>query len=264
MRGALIAPPSANRTPDAALSWTVGTADADYPVTNAATLEPDIVAKTTGAGAATLRATFGGTERLEGVALINTNLSGLTATLTNNGGMVAQPRVVPSPEDGLSVNVYWDLREVASITATQWNVAVTGAATPIAIGTLLLIDEWTQLRVRWGWDLGDVFPRIEHRTSYGKRLQYWVPTRTRRYKSTALDAAQRNTLRGIFREAHGSILPWPLVPDFDDDAVLLVQALRDEFESTYRIGYGSFSADTATGLVESRVEVEEVSNGVAL
>lgn len=259
-----MAPPSENLATGATVSWSVGTANATYPVTNVKTLEPDVVAKTTASGSATLAATLGAATALQGVALINTNLRGLTATLSNSGGLAATPRVVPSPEDGLAVNVWWDLRGASGATAASWSIAITGASAPIAIGTLLLIRTWTLVRVRWEWELGDVFPVIEHRTSYGKRLQYQIPVRTRKYSALAFDAAQRNFLRQVAREAHGSVTPWTLVPDYEDDAVLLVQFVETDHPETHRIGYGRFDNATAIGIVDRRLELEEVNAGVAL
>jgi hypothetical protein len=263
MRGALVAPPSANLAPAATVSWSVGTADSTYPVANVKTLDPSLVAKTVSAGSATLTAALGGgATALEGVVLINTNLRGRTLTLTNGAGL-SVARVVPSPEDGLGVNVYWDLRGVSSASAS-WSIAITGATAPIAIGTLVLVSAWTLLRVRWEWELGDVFPVIEHRSSYGARFQYQIPVRTRTYTALAFDAAQRNLVRQIAREAHGSIVPFPLVPDYEDDAVLLVQFIPAEHPETHRFGRGRFDNGTATGIVDRRLELEEVNAGVAL
>jgi hypothetical protein len=263
MNGALVAPPSANLAPAASVSWSVGSADPTYPVTNIITLDPSLVAKTVSAGSATLAATLGGgATALQGVALINTNLRGRTLTLSNGAGL-SVARVVPSPEDGLGVNVYWDLRGASSASAS-WSIAITGATAPIAIGTLVLVSTWTLLRVRWEWELGDVFPVIEHRTSYGARLQYRIPVRTRKYSALAFAAEQRNLVRQIAREAYGSVTPWPLVPDYEDDAVLLVQFVPTEHPETHVFGRGRFDNGTATGIVNRRLELEEVNAGVAL
>jgi hypothetical protein len=263
MTGALVARPSDNVTSTASLAWSGTSADTSYPIANLKTLEPDVVAKSTSGGSVSLVATIAATA-LKGFALINTNLRGLTLTLTNSGGMTAQPTVVPSPDDGLCCNVYWDLRGLSGTTASTWTVAIAGAPSPVAIGTLLMLADWTLVRVRWDWELVDVFPRIEQRTSYGKRLQYQIPVRTRKYAALAIDATQRNFLREVAREAHGSIVPWTLVPDVDDDAVMLVQFVEDHRSETYRIGHGKFRDGTAVGLVDQPIAVEEVNGGVAL
>jgi hypothetical protein len=59
-------------------------------------------------------------------------------------------------------------------------------------------------------------------------------------------------------------VPWTLVPDVDDDAVMLVQFVEDHRSETYRIGHGKFRDGTAVGLVDQPIAVEEVNGGVAL
>lgn len=264
MNGSLVAVPSSNVTNQATLTWPSGTPDPDYPVTNLVTLEPDVPAKLTTGGPAILRATFPAARTLQGAALINTNLMSHDVELTNNAGMPGQLREVVSPEDRLCANVYWDLRGVANTTATEWSFSIAAGAAPTAIGTLLLLQTWAPLRVRWDWELRDVFPVIEQRTGYGKRLQYQVPTRVRKYTALAFWAADRDVVRALRREAHGSVIAWPLVPDIQDDDVLLVQFVEDEQRELYRLVYGTFPAGTAHGVVDMPLEVEEVNAGVQL
>lgn len=265
MKGALIAAPGDNLTPSAAVVWTVNGPNPAFPVTNVQTLEPDIVAKANAAGPATLHATLGpGGAMLAGVALINTNLGGQTAVLTSSVGH-SVTKVVPPTSDGLNVNVYWDLRDLPQIAATDWAVNITSASpVPVAIGTLVLVRAWTVLRVRWGWEWVEHFPRIEHRTGYGKRMQYWIPIRTRRYTATAFEAHQRNLLRALKQAAHGSLVPWTLVPDYEDDTVVLVQFVEEDQTETHTMGHGRFDTGTAKGVVEMPIAVEEVNNGVGL
>lgn len=262
MPGCLVARPSANVIADATLSWEVSSADADYPLANAATLEPDVVAKAVDA-TATLRATFSGAQALEGIVAINVNWAGLTVGLTNNGGMATQNIVVPDPEDGVCVNAWWDLRGVAGASATQWNLPIVGASADVTIGTLLLIESWEQLRIRWGYRLTDLFPVIEKRTSYRKRVQYRIPVRVRQFSGLPFLAEDRNAIRTLRREALNSITPWVLIPDEEDDDALLVQFVGDP-EEHYAFVAGRFDDDTAKGIVEQPVEVEEVNAGVAL
>lgn len=264
MKGALLASPSQNVGDTATYAWTIGTEDPNYPAQNAATLEPDVPAKTTNDGTALLQATLLVPRTLEGVALINCSFRSHTVELSNNAGMAGQFHDVMSPEDGLCVNAWWDLRGVANTTADEWSVTITGATAPIAIGTLLLIRTWHHLRVRWDWELREKFPVIAHRTGYGKRLQYQIPTRTRIYRALAIEPQDRDDLRTLRREAHGSIGPWTLVPDETDVDVLLVQFLEDTHSETYRLLYGTFPEGTASGLLDMPLEVEEVNAGVAL
>ena len=261
MKGALIASPSKNLAPHAVVTL-FGVVDPLYPTTNVQTLEPDIPLKAGVPGAAWLQAILPLPTALQGAALINTNFGGQVVSLHNSAGQ-AFYRNVPPTRDGLGVNVYWDLRGV-SAAATDWSVYCPAMSVPLAVGTLLLIESWTHLRVRWDWEWKDVFPRIEHLTGHGKRLQYWIPVRTRRYAAVAFDASQRNLLRALKQEAHGSIIPWTLVPDFEDDTVVLVQFLEEELPETYTFGRGRFDQGTASGVIDMPIAVEEVSNGVGL
>lgn len=265
MNGCLIASPSQARNSAATAFWGAGvTADPIYPVSNVLTLEPDVPAKVTAAAATVLHASLPAAATLEGFAIINCNFPSREVELTNTGGMAGHTLTVPSPADALCVNAWWDLRGVSGTTAAEWTISIPAPVVPVAIGTILLITAWHKLRVRWDWELREKLPVIMHRTGYGKRLQYQIPTRTRKYRALAIDARDRKELRTLRREAHGSIVPWVLVPDFEDEDVLLVQFVEDEHSETYRIGYGRFDDDTAYGLLEQPIEVEEVNAGVAL
>lgn len=266
MSGSLYALPSKNKLPTATLSWAVGTANAAFPLTQLSgshALEPDEVAKANET-TATLRLTWGGAQALEGLALFNVNGRGTTIGLTNNGGMATQNKVVPSPEDGLAVNVYWDLRGIASASATQWNIPIVGAAGPVTFGTVIPILSWSEnMHLRWNYEVGDVFPVIDKRTSYRKRLQYRLPVRYRTFSGTALLATDRNALRTLRREALGSITPFVFVPDKDDSDVILVQFAAEDHKETYQSVAGSF-ASTVEGIVDQPIVLEEVNAGVAL
>lgn len=243
-------------------TWAVSSADSDFPLANVLTLEPDVVAKAI-ANTATLRLTWGGAQTLVGIAYINVNFPGVAVTLSNNAGMVAQVKTVPSPEDDLSVSVFFDLTDVAGTNATQWNLAVVGSA-PVAIGTVIAITEWSEFRMRWDYELSERFPVIEHRTGYQKRLQYRTPTRYRTFSGVPFYAPDRNALRTLRREAQGSIVPWCFVPDMNDDDVLLVQFGGDAHRERTQWFDGTFPAGDTTGIVEHPITLEEVSNGISL
>lgn len=243
-------------------TWSVGSVDADFPLANVLTLEPDVVAKSTN-NTATLRLTFGAAKTLVGIVYLNVNFPGVAVTLTNNAGMTSQVKTVAAPEDELSVSVFFDLTDVANTNATQWNLAVVGSA-PVAIGTVVAIEAWTETRMRWDYSIEERFPVIEHRTAYGKRLQYRIPLRYRKVAGVPFYAADRNALRTLRREALGSMLPFVFVPDMNDDDVLLVQFATDTHTERYSWFDGTFPDDTATGIVEHPIELDEVSNGVSL
>lgn len=260
--GAWIVRSSHNLAPSATPTWSVGTADSDFPIANLLTLEPDVVAKAN-ENTATLRLTWGGAQSLAGLALFNVNFPGVSVALTNNASMSTQNVTAPSPEDNLQINLFFDLTGVANTSATQWEIAVAGAA-PVTIGTVVAFSAWTQLPVRIGdRGLTERFPAIEHRTGYGKRLQYRIPVRTRVYELQPFRAQDRNTLRSVRREIYGSITPFALVPDREDTEVALVQG-QTEYQERAQYTSGSFPLGTARGTVDMPLVLEEVSGGVSL
>ena len=203
MPGCLIATPSANIAPTGTPSWATGTEDTDYPLTNSLTLEPDDVSKANET-TATYRLTFGGAELLVGLVVVNTNAGGTTATLTNNAGMTPQAVVVPASEDGLCQNIWFDLREVTSTSATQWNVAFVGTDGPVALGTVLALTSWLSPRLRWEYNIREAVPNISHRASRGKRWTYETGTRVRFFEAEAHWAEDVPILRSLRRETRGS------------------------------------------------------------
>ena len=151
---------------------------------------------------------------------------------------------------------------MAGASATQWNLAVVGSR-PVTIGAIVAIEEWTEVRCRWEYELRERFPVIEHRTSYQKRLQYRIPVRYRLCTVTPFYAEDRNTLRTIRREAHGSITPVTFLPDRNDEDILLAQFSGDFTERT-TFTDGLFTDNTARGVVEMPITLEEVSGGISL
>lgn len=263
MAGCLYCHPAMNKTALATLSWAVSSADANYPIGNASDVKSDTVAKAI-AVTATLRATFGGAQALEGVVVINHNAPGTTIALTNNGGMATQNKVAPNPEDGLCICTWWDLRGVASASATQWNVAITGAPGNVAIGELILVQSWAALQVSWGYDLADRFPKIQRRNSHGTRFTYRIPVRYRSFRGVASLAEDRTALRSLRRACEDVPTGFAFVPDQHDQESALVDFPGEESTERYVITSGSFSGATALGLVDQPVELEEMSCGVSL
>ena len=266
MPGCLFGAPDHNVLSTATLSWTVSSEDSDYPLTNLTgvlALESDQVAKAA-ASTATLRATFDDAQALEGILAINTNWAGLTVALTNNGGMATQNRTFVNPGDGLQINGWWDLRDVAGASATQWNIAVTSAPDQVTIGALLLVSSWDAFKIRWGYRIGHVRPVISHRTSHQKRLTYRIPVKYRTFTGEAFWSEDRDGVRALHEQTHGSHTPFAFIPDVDDPDAFLVQFTEDPNEETYEFHQGSFEAATATGITPMPIHLEEVNAGVTV
>lgn len=244
-------------------TWAVGTPNANYPVANALTPEVEEVAKAN-ENTATLQLTAGAPVTLLGLGVFHTNWAGLTVTLTNNGGMVPQTVDVPEPEDSLQINCYFDLRDVGNTTASEWYIAV-AASSPVALGRVVPLEDVLEPRVRWEYQIEEVFPSIEHRNSYRKRFTDRIPVRVREFSCIADWAEDRDLLRSLRRAALGSERAWVLIPDEDDEAdVFLVQFSENKHTESYTFHQGSFSGGSAEGEVVQRIEAEEVNAGIEL
>ncbi len=260
MAGVLYARPSDNVTASATPSLTAGSADSAYPLTNIDDLDTGVVFKATSA-ACTIRWTFGVAQVLQGVALFNHNLHGLTLTLTNNNGMASQSVVVPAVgQDGLSINPWHDLRSVALASATQWNLAISGAAANVAIGEVALLAALRDVSIRWEYTQEEEHPLIEHRTDYGRRLKYKLGVRQRFFAGQALLFEERDDIRRWNRECIGGYYPFVLIPNEDENDALFAEwkdARRSESTSWIH-------PDRSGGIVEMPLAFEEQQAGLAL
>ncbi len=265
MAGFLVGLPSNNIAPEATPSWAVSSADASYPVTNVLTLEPGDVAKAI-ATTATLRLTWGGSKTPEIVGLIHTNLGGASSvTVATNGGMVAVTMSIHDSEDGLCQCGWVDLRGLTGVAGTQLNIAVTGATGNVAIGTVVVLDDVYEPKVRWRYRLGQRMPKIRHETAADTEFIYAVPSRRRSVRCEAHWAEDRPFWRSLQLEAY-SVTPTPflVIPDEEDIHALLAQFDDESFSELYEFFDGSFASSTQTGLVETPFEVREVGAGAPL
>lgn len=190
---------------------TVGSADSAFPLTNLNTRYAHEVSKTTGT-TATYRGTISSTA-LQAIAIINCNLAGLTLTVTNNGGMASQNLVIPAaPSDNVSINGWVDLRAVTTA-ATQWNIAISGAAANIAVGKILLVATLRELTVALSLPVREAKPthifRTEAEIALGNRknVRYrtWVPTFPK--------DSERTTFTNLRRASEGPTQPFLFVLD---------------------------------------------------
>lgn len=251
----IYARPSDNKTPSATLSLTAGAEDAAYPLTNLDDLRPDVVFKATGTSC-TIRATFGSSQALQAIGLINHNLHGLTITVTNNGGMSPQSLIVPAVgDDALPINPWLDLRGVGSASGTQWNLAITGAAANVAIGELLLIATVRTMPIRWGVDVDERQPVILHRTDYHVPLKYGLGLRYRYFTGEVNRETERSAMTALFRDARGCLKPWWFVLE---DTVNDAKYVQFDEKSSFRLQRAGPSHTPMT------ITLEEVCAGLAL
>lgn len=192
-------------------SLTSGTANSSFQLTNLNSPYADRVSKTTGT-TATYRGTIASTA-IQGIAIINCNLAGLTLTITNNNAMASQNLVIPAANaDGLSLNGWVDLRAVTTA-ATQWNVAISGAAANIAIGKILLLGTLSAVGIRWDWRMKETTPAIVKRTSRQVAVGYPSGTRYRAATVSLMRESQRPTWANLRRGSVGPTQPCVFVPD---------------------------------------------------
>ncbi len=199
-------------------SLTVGSADSAFPLTNLNSVYAHVVSKTTGT-TATYRGTIASTA-IQGIAIINCNLAGLTLAITNNGGMASQNLVIPAASaDNVSLNGFVDLRAVTTA-ATQWNIAISGAAANIAIGKILLISNLRTMQVRWGVNVGQVKPTRVLRTHYGIAVGSRKGVRYRWFEPTMNKESERAAYTTLRRASEGPTQPFVFIldPNVNDPA----------------------------------------------
>lgn len=220
-----IARPGDNVAPDATVSLTSGTANALYPVTNLVNRDPAKPFKATGTSC-TIRFTWSGDRVLVGIAIINHNLGGLTLTLTNAAGLNQSVPIAANGADLLCVNAPFDFSGLAAGVRTDdiWDLAISGAATPVAIGEIQML---TALRdPRWNWGLKFEPERLivsPGKTWGGARLKYDKRILLRKGMALVEYQSEEAMFRLLEQQAKGSYHNWLLIPDRDVNDCALVE-----------------------------------------
>lgn len=233
--GAVFARPTKSVLSSATVTLQSGTENPSYPLAGLYDGRTDFPFKATGTSII-IRAAYGAPRTLQGVSIpVGHNLHGLSGVLSNNGGMSNQSLVMPAVgEDGVSLGGWADLRGISGATATQWELEFTGAAAPIAIGELMLLEEVESLRIVWGADYGEQHSIIEHTLESGVKLRYDRGIRFRSLSGTVVRESDRAALTRLHREARGPMLPWWLVPDEDVNDAMAVRFAEERRRFTKR------------------------------
>jgi hypothetical protein len=249
----LYALPSDILTDSATISLTAGTADAAFPLTNLYDRYAHTVFKTTGTSC-TIHVVFGGSKTLQGIAFINHKLAGCTVTVTNSAGFNRTVTIPTTPGDGLPLDPWDDWRTLANTSSTTWNIAISGAATVVAIGELLLIETLRTLQVR-----SIVKDRENHKTSVmradsGVKHKYGFGVRTRGYTITVIRESQRAAVLALERDSRGELKNFLFVLDSAvNDALYVDLAMQDvEIQRGPKL------------IVEVELILEEQQKGLAL
>lgn len=250
--------PTDNLIGNATLSLATGSADSDYPLTNLQDGNPAKPAKTTGTSAI-IRATFSPAVVLELVSFGPHNLQSATVTLTNNNGFSHVMTVPVNREDGLSVNPFLDLTPLASAstrTASQWNLDISNASAPIAIGDWQLIQTKRTIEILLGAQEAEAHRSIVHQTDYGVKLKYWLGVAQRRIHGTVLLDRDWASYLSLMRSAQGQYKNFLLIMDSDVNDAMVVDLMVDERAVTW------ITPDSEIGQLD--VDFLETQRGVAL
>lgn len=212
-------------TAAATLSLTAGAANAAFPLTNLQDGNPAKPFKATGTSC-TIRATFGGATTLRGISFGPHNLAGATVAISNNGGMGSTAIPIPANrEDGLSVNPFLQFTPSA---ATQWSLAISGAAANVAIGELQLIVQFHAIELLLGAQESEKHQTIVNVTDYGVKLKSWLGVAQRRVHGTVLLDSDIATFLTLIRSAKGQYSNLLLAMDADVNDAMLVDLMTDE------------------------------------
>lgn len=200
----LIARPSDIITDSGTVSLTAGTANSVFPLTNLYDRNAASVFKSTGTSA-TIQVVYGASKTLQGIALINHNLTGATVTVTNAAGFSKVLAIPAAVEDALTLDPWDDYRGLANTSSTTWTVTITGAATVVAIGELLLIQTLRTIEVYQFPEDVEAHPTNTKVTDYQVRLSYGMGVRARRYELELVNEKQRAGLVSLERDARGGL-----------------------------------------------------------
>lgn len=230
--------PSDIVTADATWSVTAGANAAAYPLANLSDLASHTVAKSTGT-TITYRATFGSAQSLDGVAFINTNATAIT--LSNGAGLSESIAIPATPLDGLPLDPWTDLRQVANHSSTTWDIALTGPS-GVALGLPLLVETMRSIPLLWnGLGEDEQHQTIVHQTDYGVRLKLGLGVRQRVVRARLVQESFRTDLLALARDARGPKSSFLLVLDSTLNDARYVD-LTSDLLSTSRLNHHATEA----------------------
>ncbi len=251
--------PTDDVAPNATVTVTSGTANAEYPASFLVNRNPSKPGKATGA-AITYRFTWSGTQIIAAIAIINHNLDGATVTLTSGSG-VNEAITIPDNTPGLyptCVNPFHDLRAeytVGQRTDDVWDLAITGGVLGnVAIGEVLFLTDLREMPLKWGLKLSPSRGVIRHKTFGGSLLQYNKRIQIRSCSASVDWEEDRALFRQLEQEASGQVVPFLFIPDEAENDAWYVQLSGDSFHER----------PTNPGIIEMPIEMVEVSPGPPL
>jgi hypothetical protein len=220
--------PSDIITDSATIALTSGSANSAFPLANLYDRKAHTVFKSTGTGC-TIRATFLTAKTLQAVALINHKLAGATVVLSNGAGLSQAVTIPSNSEDGHCIDPWKTLIGVANASSTTWDLTITGAATVVAIGELLLVQTLRTFNFDRESDEAETHASIVQPTDYGVRRKYSMATRQRSKRGTVLASQTvRADVIALQRDARGPLKNFLLVPNESANDALFVDLTVSE------------------------------------
>lgn len=249
--------------PSATLSVTSGSADSGYPVTNLQDKNPGKPFKATGTSV-TVRATYVSPVTARISSFGPHNIVGASVSQTNNAGTpLNQAFAVPANTlAGFSVDPFVDFSALtSSLSATQWNLVITGASANVAIGEWHLGVQARILEILLGAEDAIRYGTTVHPTSMGGKLKSKRGWARRRFKGRIL--VDKNnidndlaTLRALFDDASGQFGNVLFIPNSANNDAIYADLNADEQAVTW------FTPNDELGYVD--IEFVQVQRGPAL
>lgn len=209
-------------------TWSIaaGAINALYPQSNLHDRLAHTVARASGT-TITHRATFGGAQTLQAIALIHTDA---TAVQITNGAGLNQAMSIPTePQDGLPLDPWIDLRLLANTSSTQWNIALTGPS-GVGVGEILLVETLREIQIllQPAPEEREAHGSIRHRTDYGVFLKFGFGVRQRAVRGSRMGETARSEILALQRDARGGLRNFLLIIDDDRNDALYVDLEEDE------------------------------------
>lgn len=248
--------PDDNVAPNATWSVTVGTAATGYPVSQIATLNPAKGFKANQT-TATVRATFGASQVLVGVAIVNHNLDGASVTITSGSGLSQTIAIEPNSGGQNSPTIKdFSSALLAQRTSTTFDIAVvSNVLGNVAIGEVLLLTAIRDLRWIWGLKFRPKRLVTRHTTFGGTHLQYDKRIRVLVMSGKIQLKTEETAMRTLEDEARGEVQPWLVWPErLTSNRVHFVKFVPGTFDWSPQ----------SIGSTEITIEAEEMSQGPPL
>lgn len=226
MSAPLYCRPSDIITDSATITLTAGTADSAYPLANLKDRLAHTVFKSTGTSC-TIHVVFGASKTLQGIQFTNHKLVGCTVTVTNGAGFSKVVAIPAVPADGLPLDPWDDWRFLANNASTTWDIAITGAATVVAIGELNLIQTLRTMTVTTPVEDTETHAFSLATTDYGVRQKYSMGVRQRRYRVRPFYESARADFLALQRDAKGAYKNFVFILDTRVNDALYVDLTED-------------------------------------